>query len=173
MRHTALSLQRNTRFPPSMADVRGFEVRARENDEKVGKVDDLVCGTEGQIRYLDVGVGGLFNKKRVLLPVGVARADRTNDVVWIAGMTKDQIRDLPEYDGNVDAITDDYEKSCCSPFRNRDAAPLADASSTEPTESDLYDQSRLYADRGGSASRDARLVFSPESSDARESEQRM
>jgi hypothetical protein len=172
MRHTALSLQRNTRFPPSMADVRGFEVRTRDQNEKVGKVDDLVCGSEGQIRYLDIGLGGLFSKKRVLLPVGVARADRTNDVVWIAGMTKEQIKELPEYDGNVDAITDDYERSCCSPFRTRGTEPLADATGAA-TESDLYDQGQLYADRGGAPARDARIVFSPGSTDTRESEQRM
>jgi hypothetical protein len=172
MRHTALSLQRNTRFPPSMADVRGFEVRTRDNDDKVGKVDDLVCGTDGQIRYLDVGLGGLFNKKRVLLPVGVARADRTNDVVWIAGMTKEQIKDLPEYGGDPNTITDDYESQCCSPFRTRGAAPLADASGDSASE-DLYDQGQLYADRGGETARSARLVFDPESLNAPPSERRM
>ena len=172
MRHTSLTLQRNTRFPPSMADVRGFEVRTRDNNDKVGKVDDLVCATDGQIRYLDIGLGGLFSKKRVLLPVGVARADRTNDVIWIAGMTKEQIKDLPEYEGDPNTITDDYESQCCSPFRTRGTAPLADASG-DAAESDLYDQGQLYADRGGETARDARLVFAPEASDARESERRM
>jgi hypothetical protein len=155
MRHVALSLHRNTRFPAAMADVRGFEVRTRDKDEKVGKVDDLVCAQDGRIRYLDVGVGGLFSKKRVLLPVGVARADRTNDVVWIAGMTKEQVEELPEYNGDPDAITQDYESQCCSPFRNRGAAAAGVADDV-----DLDDQGRLYADRGGAAARDERLSFS-------------
>ncbi len=156
MRHTALSQHQNARFPESMADVRGFEVRTRDNNEKVGKVSDLVCGTEGQIRYLDVGLGGIFNRKRVLLPIGVARVDRQNDVVWVAGMTKEQVKELPDYDGNPEAITDDYEAQCCGPYLGRGMATAAGATTT----TELYDQGRFYADRGGESARNERLVFS-------------
>jgi PRC-barrel domain len=156
MRHTALSLHRNVSFPRSMTDVRGYEVRTRDNNEKVGKVSDLVCADDGHVRYLDVGLGGLFNKKRVLLPVGVARVDKSNDVVWIAGMSKDQVKELPEYDGDPARITEDYEQQCCGPYLGRDIAAEAGVNSSE----DLYDQGRLYADRGGAAARNERLVFS-------------
>lgn len=156
MRHTALSLHRNVSFPRSMTDVRGYEVRTRDNNDKVGKVSDLVCDDGGHVRYLDVGLGGLFNRKRVLLPVGVARVDKSNDVVWIAGMSKEQVKELPDYDGDPEKITEDYEQQCCGPYLGRDVGVEAGVNSSE----DLYDQGRLYADRGGAASRNERLVFS-------------
>ena len=155
MRHTALSLHRTATLPASMADARGYEVRTRDNNKKVGKVDDFVCGSDGQIRYLDVGLDGLFNSKRVLLPVGVARLDRSNDVVWVAGMTKEQVKALPDYDGNPDAITDDYETQCCGPYLGQQIA--ADAGAT--TSAELYDQGRFYADRGGPDAGAARVSF--------------
>lgn len=155
MRHTALSLHRNATLPTSMADARGYEVRTRDHNKKIGKVDDFVCGPEGQIRYLDVGLDGLFNSKRVLLPVGVARLDRSNDVVWVAGMTKEQVKALPDYAGDPDAITDDYETQCCGPYLGQKIAE--DANATTPAE--LYDQGRFYADRGGPTARDGRVAF--------------
>ena len=158
MRHTALSLTRNAALPAAMADARGYEVRTRDQNKKIGKIKDLVCGPDGQIRYLDVGLDGLFNSKRVLLPVGVARMDRSNDVVWVAGMTKEQVKKLPDYAGDPDAITDDYETQCCGPYLGQQIA--ADAHVTTPAE--LYDQGRFYADRGGPTARDARVVFSGE-----------
>ena len=156
MRHTALSLHRTASFPVSMSDVRGHEVRTRDNNEKVGKVSDLVCSPDGQLRYLDVELGRLFNRKRVLLPVGVARADRQNDVVWVAGMTKEQVKQLPDYDGNPDAITDDYEAQCCGPYLGRQLATDAGA----VTAADLFDQGRFYADRGGESARSGRVALS-------------
>ena len=155
MRHTALSLHRTATLPASMADARGYEVRTRDQNKKIGKVDDFVCGQDGQIRYLDVGLDGLFNSKRVLLPVGVARLDRSNDVVWVAGMTKEQVKALPSYAGDPDSITDDYETACCGPYLG---APIAtDAGAT--TAAELYDQGRFYAERGGAEARDARVRF--------------
>ena len=149
MRHTALSQHQNARFPNSMTDVRGFEVRTRNGDQKVGKVDDLVCTTEGQLRYLGVDLGGFFNKKHVLLPVGAAEVDQQNDVVWVS-MTEDQFKALPDYSGNSSDITVEYE--------NQVAQPYAGQGST----SDLYDQGRFYAARGGEAARDARLILAEE-----------
>ena len=171
MRHTALSLHRNATLPASMADARGYEVRTRDHNKKVGKVDDFICGPDGQIRYLDVGLDGLFNSKRVLLPVGVARLDRSNDVVWVAGMTKEQVKELPDYKGDPDSITDDYETQCCGPYLGRSMATEAGATTAD----ELYDQVRFYAERGGDSARHGRVVFtsgSSASSGVRESEAR-
>ena len=60
MSHVTLSLRRDAKFPSYMTDVRGYEVRTRDQNKKVGKVGDLVCAPNGQIRYLDVELGGLF-----------------------------------------------------------------------------------------------------------------
>ena len=153
MAYAALSQYQDARFPESMADVRGFEVRTRD-DEKVGKVDDLVCAPDGRLRYLDVDVGSFFNAKHVLLPVGGAQVDAEHDVVWVTGMTKEQIKSLPDYTGDASAITDEYETH----VRDAYAARGSESASGD----DLYDQGRFYADRGGEAAREARLVLSEE-----------
>jgi uncharacterized protein (TIGR02271 family) len=152
MSYAALSQYQDADFPESMADVRGFEVRTRADDEKVGTVDDLVVAPDGRLRYLDVALGGFFNLKHVALPVGAAQVDRERDVVWISGTTKEQVKELPDYVGDPSTITDDYEAG----VRRAYGGPAAAAGT------DLYDQGRFYADRGGRAAGEARLVLSEE-----------
>jgi uncharacterized protein (TIGR02271 family) len=149
MRHTALSQHQNASLPESMADVRGFDVRTRDGDEKVGKVDDLVFTTEGQLRYLGIDMGGFFNTKHVLLPIGAAQVDRQDNVVWVS-MTTDQFKNLPDYSGNTSDITVEYENDVALPH------------SARVGKTELYDQGRFYANRGGEAAREARLILSEE-----------
>jgi uncharacterized protein (TIGR02271 family) len=155
MQHLNLTRDHDIQFPESMADVRGFEVRTQSDDEKVGTVDSLICSPDGQIRYLDVNAGGFFTSHRVALPVGAAQVDRANDVVWIRGMTKDQVKDLPEYTGRPDTLTDEYESRIQQSFRGGDAT-------IRSSDADLYDQGRFYAERGGPEAGDARLVLAEE-----------
>jgi len=150
MAYSAVSQNQGARFPEELADVRGYEVRTRADDDKVGKVDDLVCTRDGSIRYLDVQLGGFFNPRHVLLPIGAAQVDGRNNVVWVADMTKDEIKNLPDYSGDARDITDDYETS------------IRGVRGDRSSDADLYDQGRFYADRGGSAARDARLILSEE-----------
>ena len=82
-------------------DVRGREVRTDLDDEKVGKVDDVLVDDTGSPRYLDVDLG--FLKKHVLLPVGHARTTREDDVVRVRGMMKEDFESIPEaVEGDVD-----------------------------------------------------------------------
>jgi uncharacterized protein (TIGR02271 family) len=153
MAYSALSQHQDARFPESLADVRGYEVRTRDDDDKVGRVSDLVCTPDGQIRYLDVDLGGFFNPRNVVVPIGAAQVDRERDVVWLTGMTKDQIKALPDYNGDVSTLTDDYESR------------ITGLSGRTTTDRDLYDQGRFYADRSGDAAREARLVLHEEQLD--------
>jgi uncharacterized protein (TIGR02271 family) len=149
MRYSALSQYDSTTFPEGMTDVRGFEVRTRD-DEKVGKVSDLIAADDGRLRFLDVDLGGIFNPRHVVLPIGAAEVDARRDIVWIAGMTKDEIKALPDYLGEASAITDEYESRVRGAYAGR------------ITDRDLYDQGRFYAGRGGEAVREARLTLSEE-----------
>ena len=149
MAYSALSQYQNARFPEGMADVRGFEVRTRD-DEKVGKVSDLIAEPDGRLRYLDIDLAGIFNTRHVVVPVGAAEVDQREDIVWISGMTKEQIKALPDYTGQASAITDDYESRVRGVYAGR------------TTDRDLYDQGRFYAGRGGEAAREARLILSEE-----------
>src|SRR5215218_4679295 len=149
MAYSALSQHQNARFPEAVADVRGFEVRTRD-DEKVGKVSDLIAEPDGRLRYLDIDLAGIFNTRHVVIPVGAAEVDQREDIVWISGMTKEQIKALPDYTGQASAITDDYESRVQGVYAGR------------TTDRDLYDQGRFYAGRGGEAAREARLILSEE-----------
>ena len=150
MPYSALNQYQDARFPNELADVRGFEVRTRDDDDKVGRVEDLVCTADGQIRYLDVDLGGFFSSRHVVLPVGAAQVDRQNDVVWITGLTKAQIKALPDYTGDATLIDDRYENQ------------VRGAYGATSTDTDMYDQGRFYAERGGDRAREARLVLSEE-----------
>jgi uncharacterized protein (TIGR02271 family) len=152
MRHLNLSRNPDARFPESIIDVRGFEVRSRDMDEKLGKVDDLIYSSDGRIRYLDVDLGGFFNPKHVALPIGIGQVDRVNDVIWLTGVNKRQLEELPEYDGEPDRITDEYETTLRRTF----------VSGTSSKDFDLYDQGRFYGERGGTAAREGRLILSAE-----------
>jgi uncharacterized protein (TIGR02271 family) len=150
MSYSSLSQHQNASFPNELSDVRGYEVRTRDGDEKVGKVDDMICSTDGQIRYLDVDLGGFFNPRHVALPVGAAQVDRQNDIVWITGMSKDQIKALPDYTGDAGLIDDGYESQVRGVY------------GSQVSDTDLYDQGRFYAERSGEGAREARLVLSEE-----------
>src|SRR5687768_10424515 len=127
MPYSAISQYQNAQFPTELADVRGYEVRTRDDDDKVGKVDDLICSSDGSIRYLDVDLGGFFNPRHVALPVGAAQVDREDNVVWITGMTKDQIKQLPDYTGDASLIDDRYETQVRGVY------------GTQARDADLYD----------------------------------
>lgn len=107
MGFTALSDRKNYEFPPATVDVRGWEVRTGLDDEDIGKVDDVIVDDADTPRYLDVDLG-LF-KKHVLIPLGRARADGTQDIVWVTGMTARQFEVIPKYEGDPQKIGDDYE----------------------------------------------------------------
>jgi photosynthetic reaction center H subunit len=55
-------------------------------------------------------------RKHVLLPIGQARVDEAEDVVLVPGMTKDQLKDVPEYDHNPDRITSEYEDQVAAAY---------------------------------------------------------
>src|SRR5690606_481274 len=108
MAFISLSDQPDYTFPPGTFDVRGWDVRTMADDEKVGKIDDIILDESGNPRYLDVDLG-LF-QKHVLLPIGQARVDETEDQVLIPGMTKEQFKDVPEYAHDPNRITSGYEE---------------------------------------------------------------
>ena len=109
MPYTTMSRSQNFTFPQGAMDVRGWEVRTAQDNKKVVKLHDIVLSDGGQFRYLEVDTGGFFTAKRVLLPLGWAHVDEQEDVIWVPGMTKEQLKELPEYRGELSTITNDYE----------------------------------------------------------------
>jgi uncharacterized protein (TIGR02271 family) len=80
-----------------------------DNDERIGKVLDYVCDENGKLRYVVVETGFWIFGKKVLVPVGrLEIRDDRNDVI-IRGLTKDQLKTLPEYKEGQE-ITTEYEE---------------------------------------------------------------
>jgi sporulation protein YlmC with PRC-barrel domain len=65
---------RDYRFGRDIDDIRGSSVYGAD-DEKIGKIDDVVFDSNsGQIRYLVVDTGGWLTSRRFLLPPDALRA---------------------------------------------------------------------------------------------------
>lgn len=89
-------------------DIKSLDIYT-EGGEKVGSVDDvLVDEREGRFRYIVADTGGWFAGKKVLLPIGLTRIDYTTKRVYVNGLSKNQVENLPEFTNNL-AIDYDYE----------------------------------------------------------------
>lgn len=134
MDYRALALNGDVRIPDGITDVRGYEVRTLTDDEKVGKVNDLILGEDDRLRYLDVDTGGFFRPKHLLIPVGAAEVDRRNKVIWVSA-TKEQIDQLPDYMDDPASITDEYESRICGIY------------GTLGSDANRFDQDHFYGNR--------------------------
>lgn len=95
-------------FPEDAWDVRGWTVRTRQDDQKVGKVEDMLLDHSGGLRYMDVNLG--FLRKHVLVPLDHAWADQDREVVWIETLTKERLHEVPEYALDAESLDENYER---------------------------------------------------------------
>lgn len=96
----------NERLP----DLRGWNAEAADG-EVVGRVRDLIVDrAAGRVRYLELELSPAFAARaghRVLVPVGLASADASDDVVRVLTVTSGAVRSLEAYTGG--AVTRGYE----------------------------------------------------------------
>ncbi|MCT7991327.1 DUF2382 domain-containing protein [Laspinema olomoucense] len=92
-------------------DIKGYDVYAGTNDEKIGNVDDALVDESGYFRYLVISTGFWVFGKRVLIPIGRCRVDNDNKRIYAMGLeTKEQAENLPEY--REDTVVDrQYEQN--------------------------------------------------------------
>ena len=84
----------------------GYAVEA--SDGHIGKVDGASTETSRQYIVVDTGFW-IFGKKR-LIPVGViTRIDHTNEAVYVS-LTKDEIKNAPDYDEMSESNDAYYDK---------------------------------------------------------------
>ena len=114
-----LSRSAPTQLPDGAYDVRGWEVRTETDGEKVGKVDDMLVDERDSPRYLEVDLG-MF-RKHVLVPLSVAHADPSAQIVWIDRLDKERIREIPEYDRDLGRLTPEYEDRLVREYRTLSA----------------------------------------------------
>ena len=97
MTSTNVWTYRKTISPDVTRDVVGFDVEA--TDGHIGKVDEASTETSRHYMVVDTGFW-IFGKKR-LVPAGVvSQIDYPGRNLFVS-MTKDQIKDAPDYDEHM------------------------------------------------------------------------
>ncbi len=103
---------RNYRFTDTAEDIRGSKLYGL-NDEKLGKIDDVIFDhSEGTIRYVVVDTGGWLSTKKFIVPADRLRASTKHDNDFVVDLTKAQVESFPPYketDLESDEQWSDYE----------------------------------------------------------------
>lgn len=112
-------------------DVKGLDLYT-EGGQKVGTVADVLVDNEARFRYLVVNTGA----KTILLPIGLARIDYSQQRVYVDGLSQAQVTQLPEYNDRF-VVDYDYEEQVRGVYR-----PLAPTSgATTGVAGSTYDRS--------------------------------
>ena len=100
-----LGTLRDFRFEDTADDIRGATLYGR-NDEKLGKVDDVIFDhASGELKYAVVDTGGWLSSKKFLVPAGRIRSRGDKEDEYIVDLSKKQIENFPPYDEN--SLNDD------------------------------------------------------------------
>jgi hypothetical protein len=75
-------------------DVVGYDVAATDGD--IGKIDDATADVGRQHIVVDTGFW-IFGKRRLIPAGAITRIDHEDEKVYV-NLTKDQIKDAPDYD---------------------------------------------------------------------------
>ncbi len=88
---------KNTVIGEAGEDIRGAHLYGI-NDEKLGKIDDVVFDhSTGDIRYAVIDTGGWLSSKKFLVPAERLRASSKHNDDFEADLTKQQVEGFPPY----------------------------------------------------------------------------
>lgn len=100
---------REYRFEGEIEDLRGAEVYG-VNDEKLGKIADVIFDhANGDIRYVVLNTGGLFSRKKVMVPASRIEPYGNQEDKFYAELDKERLEMLPEFDDHM--LAADYDWS--------------------------------------------------------------
>ncbi len=103
---------RDYRFVDAAEDIRGSKLYG-VNDEKLGKIDDVIFDyTTGVIRYIVVDTGGWLTTKQFVVPADRLRVSLEHKDDFAVDLTKAQVENFPPYqetDLESDEQWADYE----------------------------------------------------------------
>lgn len=90
---------RSYKFTEAQAeDIRGSAVYGG-NDEKLGKIDDVIFDpNSGDIRYVVVDTGGWLSSKKFIVPADKLYSTAQHEEDFKVHLTKEQIESFPPYD---------------------------------------------------------------------------
>jgi len=122
-----MPLYKLTEFDPNYQETFGGEdVKAMdlytEGEQKVGSVADVLVDPEGRFRYLVIDTSLETVGKRILLPIGLARIDYNAGRIYVDGLSKAQVGQLPEYNDRM-TVDYDYEEQVRGVYRPLISAP--------------------------------------------------
>jgi PRC-barrel domain len=104
---------RDYRFTNDAEDIRGSRLYGL-NDEKLGKIDDVIFDhATGDIRYVVVDTGGWLSTKKFVVPAQYLRTSAQHKDDFAADLSKRQIEAFPPYDESrleSDEQWADYER---------------------------------------------------------------
>src|SRR5436309_3827937 len=88
---------RNAAVSESAEDIRGSHLYGT-NDEKLGKIDDVIFDhSTGDIRYVVVDTGGWLSSRKFIVPADNLRASEKHENDFEAILTKQQVENFPPY----------------------------------------------------------------------------
>src|SRR5215467_11059554 len=100
---------REYRFEGELDDLRGADVYG-VNDEKLGKIEDVIFDhASGDIRYVVLNTGGLFSRKKIMVPASRIEAYGNHEDKFYAELDKQRLEMLPEFDDKM--LAADYDWS--------------------------------------------------------------
>lgn len=119
-------------------DIRGWEVKDAAG-KKLGKVDELIFDVQSlAVRYMVVDLADNdfdLDKRDVLIPIGLGELHKSDDDVFVPGVTAGQLAALPSY---KDEITASDEMDIRNTFAATGAAGLGAAALAGDAEPDFY-----------------------------------
>lgn len=106
---------RETLGDGQIGDLDSYSIYAH-GDDRVGTAKDLLVDESGRFRYLVVDTGPWIFGKNVLLPIGLARFDYDQSRIYVNGLSKSQIENLPEYTSDT-VVDEHYEEQVRGQYR--------------------------------------------------------
>ena len=123
-------------------DIRGWDVKNTDR-EKIGEVEELIVDAqEKKVRYMvvDLKENELnLDRKKVLIPIGLAELDKKDDDVIIPNISPQQFGGLPLYDR--DQLTADVERRIFSTFDNRTQSTTVRQTTKKPERTTVKNRS--------------------------------
>jgi hypothetical protein len=131
-------------------DIRGWKVISA-NDGAVGKIKELLFDVASRkVRYIIVDLDGKpinLLSRDVVIPVGLAELDKTENVVYLPDVTVGNLAMLPEYKkGKLTFKTERDIRDVFMPASSRAADKLADFEATNNPEREAFYNNEYYDD---------------------------
>src|SRR5690606_25875892 len=88
-----------------------------ENNDKIGDINDVVLGPDNKATEVVVGVGGFIGvgERKVAVPFDRISKSTDGDKLILAGYTKDQLKEMPEYQAPNDRDNDNADRGDIRP----------------------------------------------------------